>query len=30
MFRDCRGLPLTTVSEQAAAALDHVVDGYLG
>jgi hypothetical protein len=30
MFQDCRGLPLTTVSEQAAAALDHAVDGYLG
>jgi hypothetical protein len=30
MFLDCRGLPPTTVSEQAAAALDHAVDGYLG
>jgi tetratricopeptide (TPR) repeat protein len=30
MFHDCRGLPLTTVSEQAAAAFDRAVDGYLG
>jgi tetratricopeptide (TPR) repeat protein len=30
MFKDCRGLPLTTVSERAAAAFDHAVDGYLG
>ncbi|MGD0103931.1 MAG: tetratricopeptide repeat protein [Rhodopila sp.] len=30
MFKDCRGLPLTTVSEQAAAAFDHAIDGYLG
>ncbi|MDR3530040.1 MAG: tetratricopeptide repeat protein [Rhodopila sp.] len=30
MFKDCRGLTLTTVSEQAAAAFDHAVDGYLG
>ena len=29
MFQDCRGLPLTTVSEQAAIAFDHAVDGYL-
>lgn len=30
MLQDCRGLALTTVSEQAAAAFDHAVDGYLG
>jgi tetratricopeptide (TPR) repeat protein len=30
MFQDCRGLPLTTVSEQGAVAFDHAVDGYLG
>jgi hypothetical protein len=30
MFEDCRGLALTTSSEQAAAAYDHAVDGYLG
>ena len=30
MFKDCRGLPLTTASEQAAAAFDHAIDGYLG
>ncbi len=30
MFKDCRGLPLTTVSQQAAVAFDHAVDGYLG
>jgi hypothetical protein len=30
MHRDCRGLALTTVSEQAAAAFDHAIDGYLG
>ena len=30
MFKDCRGLSLTTVSAQAAAAYDHAVDGYLG
>ncbi|HEY0183027.1 MAG TPA: hypothetical protein VGC09_09495, partial [Rhodopila sp.] len=30
MFNDCRGLPLTTVSEQAAAAFDRAIDGYLG
>jgi hypothetical protein len=29
MFKDCRGLTLTTVSEQAAAAFDHAIDGYL-
>jgi hypothetical protein len=30
MFKDCRGLPVTTVSEQAVAAFDHAIDGYLG
>jgi hypothetical protein len=30
MLKDCRGLSLTTVSEQAAAAFDHATDGYLG
>ena len=30
MFNDCRGLALTAVSPQAAAAFDHAVDGYLG
>ena len=30
MFQDCRGLVLTTVSAQAAAAFDHAIDGYLG
>lgn len=30
MFKDCRGLALTTVSEQAVAAFDHAIDGYLG
>jgi tetratricopeptide (TPR) repeat protein len=30
MFEDCRGLTLTTVSQAAAARLDHAVDGYLG
>ena len=30
MFKDCRGLVLTTVSGQAAAAFDHAIDGYLG
>jgi hypothetical protein len=30
MFKDCRGLTLSTVSEAAAAAFDHAVDGYLG
>jgi tetratricopeptide (TPR) repeat protein len=30
VFKDCRGLPLTTVSEQAAKAFDDAVDGYLG
>ncbi len=29
MFKDCRGLPLTTASEKAAAAFDHAIDGYL-
>lgn len=29
MFKDCRGLSLTTVSAQAAAAFDHAIDGYL-
>jgi hypothetical protein len=29
MFEDCRGLALTTTSEQAAVAFDHAVDGYL-
>ncbi len=30
MFRDCHGLALTTVSEAAAAAFDHAINGYLG
>ncbi len=30
MLQDRRGLALTTVSAQAAAAFDHAVDGYLG
>ena len=30
MFQDCRGLPLTTASPQAAVAFDHAIDGYLG
>jgi hypothetical protein len=30
MFKDCRGLTLTTASEAAVAAFDHAVDGYLG
>jgi tetratricopeptide (TPR) repeat protein len=30
MFKDCRGLPLSTASEEAAAAFDHAIDGYLG
>jgi hypothetical protein len=30
MFRDCRGLTVTTASEQGAAAFDHAIDGYLG
>jgi hypothetical protein len=30
MFKDCRGLALTTVSGQAVAAFDHAIDGYLG
>jgi tetratricopeptide (TPR) repeat protein len=30
MFMDCRGLALTTVSEQVVAAFDHAIDGYLG
>jgi hypothetical protein len=29
MFQDCRGLPLTTMSEQAVFAFDQAVDGYL-
>lgn len=29
MFKDCRGLALTTASETAAAAFDHAIDGYL-
>src|ERR1700733_13692711 len=29
MFKDCRGLTLTAVSEQAAIAFDHAIDGYL-
>ncbi len=29
MFNDCRGLALTTVSQTAAAAYDHAIDGYL-
>ena len=29
MFKDCRGLPLTTASEKAAAAFDSAIDGYL-
>jgi hypothetical protein len=29
MFKDCRGLPLTTASGKAAAAFDHAIDGYL-
>ena len=30
MFKDCRGLVLTTVSAHAAAAFDRAIDGYLG
>jgi tetratricopeptide (TPR) repeat protein len=30
MLKDCRGLALTTVSEQAVARFDDAVDGYLG
>lgn len=30
MFKDCRGLALTTASASAAAAFDHAVDGFLG
>ncbi|HVY15168.1 MAG TPA: tetratricopeptide repeat protein [Rhodopila sp.] len=30
MFQDCRGVTYTTDSEQAVAAFDRVVDGYLG
>jgi hypothetical protein len=30
MFKDCRGLPLTTHSAASAAAFDHAIDGYLG
>lgn len=30
MFKDCRGLTLSTESAQAAAAFDHAIDGYLG
>jgi tetratricopeptide (TPR) repeat protein len=30
MFKDCHGLALTTVSEAAAAAFDHAINGYLG
>jgi tetratricopeptide (TPR) repeat protein len=29
MFKDCRGLTLTTVSAQAATEFDHAIDGYL-
>jgi tetratricopeptide (TPR) repeat protein len=29
MFKDRRGLPLTTASDQAAATFDHAIDGYL-
>jgi tetratricopeptide (TPR) repeat protein len=29
VFKDCRGLPLTTASEKAVAAFDHAIDGYL-
>jgi tetratricopeptide (TPR) repeat protein len=29
MFKDCRGLVVTTVSAQAAAAFDHAIEGYL-
>jgi len=30
MFKDCRGLVLSTESDQAVAAFDHAIDGYLG
>jgi hypothetical protein len=30
MVQDCRGLTLSTVSDAAAAAFDHAIDGYLG
>lgn len=30
MFKDCRGLALTTSTEQAVVDYDHAVDGYLG
>jgi hypothetical protein len=30
MFKDCRGLTLTTALEQAAAASDQAIDRYLG
>jgi tetratricopeptide (TPR) repeat protein len=30
MFQDCRGLPLTTASGQAATAFDQAIEGYLG
>jgi tetratricopeptide (TPR) repeat protein len=30
MFKDCRGLTLSTVSERAVAAFDHAIDGYVG
>jgi tetratricopeptide (TPR) repeat protein len=30
MFKDCRGLTITTASEPAAAAFDYAIDGYLG
>src|SRR3954453_550744 len=29
MFKDCRGLDLTTTSQQAATAFDHAIDSYL-
>ena len=29
MFKDCRGLPVTTVSQGAVTAFDHAIDGYL-
>jgi hypothetical protein len=29
MLSDCRGLPLSTSSQEAAAAFDHAMDGYL-
>ena len=30
MLKDCRGLALTAVSEQAVARFDHAIEGYLG